>query len=438
MRQPDGSPSRSARLAEVFTPGKQISQHDELCLQLATLRRNEAREASEKQVECEALLNEAVELRAERRWLQEEQESWQRTAVLAQTNEDRCALRYGQAERLLQGEVQALRTDLHTASSLLRGVPTAWVLETDPMASLQEAEAECSRLSESLQQWTQARTASQELAARLQDRLTSLEDSLTSLSAAKEASRRHPEKKIDQGDLDKLRKEIMVLKARARVTGNDFNQEAHELWLARDKEIPRLRAAEYERTSLLRRLNDARYDRDRLARDYKRIIDGLHEQEVSQRASVLGLEASLHACRTEGEEMVGTMRENDERIAEMRQDRYHTETYVEHLSAQLARMEEERNTLKVSVQKPLPLGGALGSLDRDVQVQTLALLNADDHTRIEQLQEELARDKHENQALISTIAELERQLPKAETRVAELRTEVATLRPLLQSPSSVS
>merc|ERR1712187_741446 len=88
---------------------------------------------------------------------------------------------------------------------------------------------------------------------------------------------------------------------------------------------------------------------------YDRIIRGLEQQETEQEASTRDLQAQLVAAKTEGEEMARALDENQDRIVQMRKDRWESETFVQHLNSQMNRLEDERDKMRSSV-RGRPIG----------------------------------------------------------------------------------
>lgn len=415
-----------------WPPVEKPSGHDELCLHLARLRCERNIEELSFRQECEALLARAVDLRADRKELGEETVRWQKLAEHEAEIEERSTARSEKAHRLLVNELQEGQNELKAASASLRGVSADWVIEDEPEKRLEQSKAECRRARDCEEEYQEALSASKQLARCLRNKLNSFtQDTLRSTAdTAKMASSR-----CGLQDLDKLRQEVRRLNVQVEIAERECGEEAKILWHQKDTELPRLRAAELERQQLVGRLGQARYDRDHLERNYTRILNGLQEHEARMELQSQQLSEGLLLCRCEGEEMVATMKENDCSIAEMRKERWETEAFIEHLSNQVAKLEDERNSLKSSLGNGPGRSGALTGIDHDVQVSVLAVLDSQDASLLsrqeQEVCQELLQDEADAQAVVEEMHQQEDALQKVESRNAELRSEVEACKPLL-------
>lgn len=413
---------------KVLWPAEKPSSHDELCLHLAQLRCERDMEEVTFRKECEALLATAVDLRADRRMLEEETARWERIATVEADVEERSCARSEKTQRTLLNELEEGQNELRAASASLRGVAADWVIEDEPEKRLERSEAECRHATHCKAEFEEALSVSKQLVHRLRKKLDShTEDTLrSSASTAKMAGRRGFQ------DLDQLRQEVRRLGVQVEIAEQECGEEAKLLWDKKDTELPRLRAAERERQQLVARLGQARYDRDHLERNFTRIINGLQEHEARMEQQSQQLSEGLFLCRREGEEMVATMKDNDRNIAEMRKERWETEAFIEHLSKQVAKLEDERNSLKTSLgHEP----GTLAGIDHDVRVNVLTLVDATDAHLISRQEQEacedLVQDEADSEAVVEEIQQQECMLQKLESRNAELRSEVGACKPLL-------
>jgi len=205
-------------------------------------------------------------------------------------------------------------------------------------------------------------------------------------------------------------------------------------FLTSEKELPRLRLAEAERRKLQSMHSQALWDRDRLERDFERVIRGLEEQEAQQRWRLHGLHSEVCASKAQGEETLADMREGDMRLAEMRRTESETDDFLRHLNSQLLKLQEERSTLRKSLQRARP-GAAtpspLASMGVDVQEESLQWLMQDRRRLMEECRDAVGRDEREAQAAEDEWKVLEGDLERARERNAELRLEVSALGPLL-------
>ncbi|OLQ03881.1 hypothetical protein AK812_SmicGene13121 [Symbiodinium microadriaticum] len=428
------------------------TRHDELCFHLARLECQRSLEHAAYRKECEELFTEAVELRSERKDLEEEVAGYRRKAVAEEESEQRCTARSEKALRLLAAEVQ---------------VAADWVIEDEPERRLLVAEEECQRTRASMAEYEQEYSASKQLADRLRRRLRAHEERKEEASAKNSAADdlARLATSTARQELENVRHEVKLLKVQLAIAEEECSEEAKLVWQSRDTDLRRLRAAERERqqfvgrlgqaklvwqsrdTDLRRlraaererqqfvgRLGQARFDRDNLDRNYSRIISSLREHETRMEQQADTLAAGLRTCRQEGEEMVASMKENDQSIAEMRKERWETEAFIEHLGTQVARLEDERNSLKASLGNSGSVG-LMAGIDHDVKARVLSLMDLGDQ-RV--LQEEdqarlaLMQDEADLQAVAAEIGEQEEVLQKVEHRNAELRAEVQACRPLLQ------
>lgn len=414
-----------------WPPVEKPSSHDELCLHLAQLRCERNMEELSFRQECEALLACAVDLRADRKELEEETARWQKLAGHEADLEERSTARSEKAHRILVNELQEGQNELKAASASLRGVAADWVIEDEPEKRLERSEAECRRARDCDEEYQEALFASKQLARRLRNKLDShTEDTLrSSADTARMASGA-----LAVQDLDRLRQEVRRLSVQVEIAERECGEEAKLLWHNKDTELPRLRAAELERQQLVGRLGQARYDRDHLERNYTRILNGLQEHEARMELQSQQLSEGLLMCRREGEEMVATMKDNDKSIAEMRKERWETEAFIEHLSNQVAKLEDERNSLKSSLSNG-GKSGMLAGIDHDVQVNVLQLLDSRDASLLSRQEhevcQELLQDEADAQAVGAEMCQQEHALQQLESRNAELRSEVEACKPLL-------
>lgn len=386
--------------------------------------------------ECEELFTEAVELRSERKDLEEEVAGYRRKAVAEEESEQRCTARSEKALRLLAAEVQERQGELREASASLRDVAADWVIEDEPERRLLVAEEECQRTRASMAEYEQEYSASKQLADRLRRRLRAHEERKEEASAKNSAADdlARLATSTARQELENVRHEVKLLKVQLAIAEEECSEEAKLVWQSRDTDLRRLRAAERERQQFVGRLGQARFDRDNLDRNYSRIISSLREHETRMEQQADTLAAGLRTCRLEGEEMVASMKENDQSIAEMRKERWETEAFIEHLGTQVARLEDERNSLKASLGNSGSVG-LMAGIDHDVKARVLSLMDLGDQ-RV--LQEEdqarlaLMQDEADLQAVAAEIGEQEEVLQKVEHRNAELRAEVQACRPLLQ------
>ncbi|CAJ1365023.1 unnamed protein product [Effrenium voratum] len=393
--------------------GNNPTRHDELCLHLARLRCERNTEEITVRGECEALLADAVQLRADRKELEEEVVRWQRRATLEVDVEEKSSARSEKIQRALVAELQEGQSELKAASVSLRGVAADWVIEDEPEKRLERAEAECRHAKDLEAEYDEAVNAAKQLAQRLHTKLASFKNE--EAPDAVRSSAGQPSSGHGLQDLERLRQEVRLLTVQVEIAEQECGEEAKLLVQSKATELPRLRAAERERQQLVGRLGQARYDRDNLERSYTRIVNGLREHEVRMEHQAEELNTGLHTCRLEGEEMVATMKDNDRNIAEMRKERWETEAFIEHLSNQVARLEDERNSLKSS------LGGGSGSalmgIDHDVKASVLALDSRDPDViskRELEVQKELLQDEADTEAIAQEIEEQEEALLKAQ------------------------
>eukprot|EP00439_Symbiodinium_sp_Y106_P022461 s2969_g2.t1 len=412
------------------------TRHDELCFHLARLECQRSLEHAAYRKECEELFTEAVELRSERKDLEEEVAGYRRKAVAEEESEQRCTARSERALRLLAAEVQERQGQLREASASLRDVSADWVIEDEPERRLLVAEEECQRTRASIAEYEQEYSASKQLADRLRRRLRAHEERKEEASAKNSAADdlARLATSTARQELENVRHEVKLLKVQVAIAEEECSEEAKLVWQSRDKDLRRLRAAERDRQQFVGRLGQARFDRDNLDRNYSRIISSLREHETRMEQQADALAAGLRTCRLEGEEMVASMKENDQSIAEMRKERWETEAFIEHLGTQVARLEDERNSLKASLGNSGSVG-LMAGIDHDVKARVLSLMDLGDQ-RV--LQEEdqarlaLMQDEADLQAVAVEIEEQEEVLQKVEQRNAELRAEVQACRPLLQ------
>ncbi|CAJ1449602.1 unnamed protein product [Effrenium voratum] len=401
--------------------GNNPTRHDELCLHLARLRCERNTEEITVRGECEALLADAVQLRADRKELEEEVVRWQRRATLEADVEEKSSARSEKIQRALVAELQEGQSELKAASVSLRGVAADWVIEDEPEKRLERAEAECRHAKDLEAEYDEAVNAAKQLAQRLHTKLASFKNE--EVPDAVRSSAGQPSSGHGLQDLERLRQEVRLLTVQVEIAEQECGEEAKLLVQSKATELPRLRAAERERQQLVGRLGQARYDRDNLERSYTRIVNGLREHEVRMEHQAEELNTGLHTCRLEGEEMVATMKDNDRNIAEMRKERWETEAFIEHLSNQVARLEDERNSLKSSLGGS---GSALMGIDHDVKASVLALDSRDPDViskRELEVQKELLQDEADTEAIAQEIEEQEEALLKLESRNAELRSE---------------
>ncbi|CAJ1403583.1 unnamed protein product [Effrenium voratum] len=391
--------------------GNNPTRHDELCLHLARLRCERNTEEITVRGECEALLADAVQLRADRKELEEEVVRWQRRATLEADVEEKSSARSEKIQRALVAELQEGQSELKAASVSLRGVAADWVIEDEPEKRLERAEAECRHAKDLEAEYDEAVNAAKQLAQRLHTKLASFKNE--EVPDAVRSSAGQPSSGHGLQDLERLRQEVRLLTVQVEIAEQECGEEAKLLVQSKATELPRLRAAERERQQLVGRLGQARYDRDNLERSYTRIVNGLREHEVRMEHQAEELNTGLHTCRLEGEEMVATMKDNDRNIAEMRKERWETEAFIEHLSNQVARLEDERNSLKSSLGGS---GSALMGIDHDVKASVLALDSRDPDViskRELEVQKELLQDEADTEAIAQEIEEQEEALLKA-------------------------
>merc|ERR1712079_94451 len=126
--------------------------------------------------------------------------------------------------------------------------------------------------------------------------------------------------------------------------------------------------------------SQALWERDRLERDFERVIRGLEEQEAQQRLRLHGLQSEVRAAKAQDEETLAALRQGDVRLAEMRRDESQTDEFMQHLNSQLLRLDEERSALRKSLRRAKP-GEArpspLANMGVDVQEESLQWLMQD-------------------------------------------------------------
>lgn len=375
---------------------------------------------------CEQLLSFGVELRVERRELQDEIGLYQREAVEARETSVRAVARYGKSTGQLRSELDAQKASLGSVRTTHRAV-----LEDEPEDSLQDVEEQCQLLREEDAEWRDACEASEQLTEHLANKLGSLEAEVGRLRVGRifdPESRRAAEPSTEE--LERLRNEVKVLSRKATMVAGEADEETRVLWDATEGELPRLRRADEERRDLQAQLSQARHDRDSLERDYQRVLRGLGEQEASQEINKRGLLTTLMETRAEGEEMVASLRKTDENLAELRLARADAEAFSEHLSTQVARLEMERNRLIQSLLVRQPGSGAAGplaSMGRATEEEALAWRRQDRMRANEEGHEALLRDEEEVRVVEEDCRGLETQLAESERHNAELRGELAAL-----------
>merc|ERR1712039_865703 len=127
----------------------------------------------------------------------------------------------------------------------------------------------------------QARSASAELTERLAFRLGNLEAEVGHLRQGVYSGAIKPNK-LSPEELEKLQAEVNILEAKLKLVIGEAGEEARQIWIENEDELPRLRIVEMERRKLQATLAQARWDKDSLERDYDRIVRGLEEQEEQQ------------------------------------------------------------------------------------------------------------------------------------------------------------
>lgn len=439
MLLPDASDL--ARVADVYATGRSAPLQGSIQLRLASLWQREAADKLTHRQHCESLLNSAVELRAEKRQLQ------------AQANtlmNDKLALRQAQVKeqhrgaavtRRLQEELKLQKRHLDDTKRNLKEVDSIWAMEDSPQEVIKEAEAEIRLFREQHEELTEAQAASEQLAKRLALRVPELQNQVTQLRISAKANAHKPlgaspRHRVTKHDLEKLEKEIAVLESRAAIIVDEAGEEGRRLFDHLDVELPRLRAAHGERRRMQTRLYQAQWEHDKLEKDYERIIKGLEDQEVKSSENTAYMKPILQMARREGEEMVAKMKKNDEAIAEMRHERSETEMFISHLTTTLRRLEADRTKLAGKVRSAVPSSppsSKAAAMDPRAKAESLAWQRQDHDRLVQETRAALQRDESEAEAAHIDFELMQRRLPEAEARNAELRAEVAAMAPYLRT-----
>lgn len=380
-----------------------------------------------------------MELRAEHRQLQLEASDFRREAQSEMDIISRQESRGDQAGDRLRGELEVHQDELRAARTRLQNVSATSVLEDEPENSLRKWRRECVDMTEAGSEFDSSRMACEELAERLGRRIDGLQAEVARAKLSGKALRIEHMAKMTPAEISKLHGEVKVLSAKVAVTAGEVDEEARHLWLMDEKELPRLRQHEAERRRLQNMLAQAQWDRDSLQRDYNRIITGLREQQQAQGANERELRSHLAATRTEGEEMVATMRAADLRLQETRQDCWETECFVRHLTEQVESLEEERRKLRISFSVSRPGSGQpgrLADLSPAAQDASIAWMRQDNDRLVNEVRAAGTRDEEEARVVGDECMEAELRLVRAEERNVELRSETAALAPLLQKTSA--
>jgi len=425
----------SGRHLQTCYGGSSPSHTDELRLQLATLRWKASCEEAQQRSNCEVMLQQAVELRAERRQLGVEVTTLEHEAAASRTQAARDTVRLGQNNLGLLEKLRAQQARFETEHLELQELGATAVLEDDPDAALREMEADCRHFQEEESEWAAASLASEELEERLQARLAEMEAEADSLMRKVKDGRFVAVAKYETpADVERLRREVDLLSSKVAMLNNECGYDVQLHFLTSEKELPRLRLAEAERRRLQSMHAQALWDRDRLERDFERVIRGLEEQEAQQRLRLHGMHSEVRAAKAQGEETLAALREGDVRLAEMRRDEGETDEFMRHLNSQLLKLEEERSTLRKSLRRAKP-GGAtpspLANMGVDVQEESLQWLMQDRRRLMEECRDAVGRDEREAQAAEHEWKCLEEDVERARERNAELRLEACALGPLL-------
>jgi len=381
------------------------------------------------------MLQQAVELRAERRQLGVEVTTLEHEAAASRTQAARDTVRLGQSNLGLRERLRAQQTRFETERLELQELGATAVLEDDPDAALREMEADCRHLKEEESEWASASLASEELEERLHARLAEMEAEVDSLMRKARDGRFAAVAKYETpADVERLRREVDLLSSKVAMLNSECGYDVQLHFLTSEKELPRLRMAEAERRKLQSMHSQALWERDRLERDFERVIRGLEEQEAQQRLRLHGLHSEVCASKAQGEETLAALREGDVRLAEMRRDESETDEFMGRLNSQLLKLEQERATLRKSLRRAKP-GGAtpspLANMGVDVQEESLQWLKQDRRRLMQECREAVGRDEREAQAAADGWKVLEEELARAQKRNSELRLEVSALGPLL-------
>lgn len=411
------------------------SHTDALRLQLATLRWKASCEEVQQRSNCEVMLQQAVELRAERRQLGVEVTTLEHEAAASRTQAARDTVRLGQNNLGLLEKLRAQQARFETERLELQELGATAVLEDDPDAALREMEADCRHLQEEESEWAAASLASGELEDRLHARLVEIEAEADSLMRKVRDGRFVAVAKYETpADVERLRREVDLLSSKVAMLNNECGCDVELLFLTSEKELPRLRLAEAERRKLQSMHSQALWERDRLERDFERVIRGLEEQEAQQRLRLHGLHSEVRAAKAQEEETLAALQQGDVRLSEMRRDGSQTDDFMQQLNSQLLRLDEERNALRKSLRRAKPGGTSpspLANMGVDVQEESLQWLMQDRRRLMEECRDAVGRDESEAQAAEDEWKVLEEEVERARERNAELRLEASALGPLL-------
>eukprot|EP00928_Gymnodinium_smaydae_P019637 TRINITY_DN17542_c0_g2_i1.p1 TRINITY_DN17542_c0_g2~~TRINITY_DN17542_c0_g2_i1.p1 ORF type:complete len:424 (-),score=67.90 TRINITY_DN17542_c0_g2_i1:102-1373(-) len=419
MRQLD-SPSRS-----FHRPGGRSNRGgvDALRLQLATLRRREAQIALSQRDECETLLARAVQIRNERRELQTELQRCERGSSSATGRSEAVNERMEVELRMEQRAMDHARHELSRVEEAEERLGTE---------SARNINAQSASLREEGEKYDKAARASDELSERLEERWEGVEAEIDELRQAQ--SRLEVEvPDVPKETLVRLRENVASLTAKLEIADEECGPEAKRLWLMADSTVARLKIAQGERRRLNHVLLQARWDHDNLKSSYDRIMRGLLEQHEAQHQSMESLREESAASRREAEEMAATIRSNDEALQRAREDQLKAETFVQHLTTQVNRLETERDTLRQKM-RDQPAGPALADgsgLSKEANREAAQFLRQDHRRLIDESRAALARDKDEEEGVAEVCELLEVELRRAEQRKGELESEANMVLPLL-------
>lgn len=416
----------------------------ELRYHLAVLKQKEALAADAQRHECEALLEGAVELRAEKRYLQQETSDFRNYLGTCQAEHKVFSERFDKKNMHLHSELAVHRLKLDEARSNLSRLNAEWVLEDNPEEALAAAKRRVADQRKQHEEWEHATLAAEELSDRLSLRLGDLEEEAYAAKNKMKTGKDGLKSLVTPAEFRNLQEETRMLSAKVAIESVDVHDARRHLQLHGDTEIPRLKAADAERRRLQKMLMDTRWQHDNLQRDYDRVIRGLQEQENVQEQKSEEYAESIRETRDEGEEMLVSVKQNDLQIAEMRHDRMETELFVQHLNNHIARLEDERVRLKEVIKDAATAERRPGfdpnvrKLGPDGHNEVLSWLREDREKLLNENTAALRKDEAEAAAVESQCEDAELQLMQVEERNAMLRSEVSMAEPLLANAQSQS
>jgi len=414
-------------------------QLKELRYHLAKLKQKEALAADAQRQECESLLEGAVRLRAEKRYLQQETADCRQHHALYKAESNHVTQKWDQKREKLFQDLACQRGKLDECRDGLKDLHADWILEDNPEMAYEQAHQDCLQHQHQSEEWEEATLAAEELSDRLTTKLGDMEEEVYVMKRKLQMGAAGFDDKamVTPAEFMKIQQETRALAAKVALESAGVGREARRLWIHGDSEIPRLKAAEVERNRLQRMLMDTRWQHDNLQRDYTRVILGLEEQESSQAQTAKELAKAITETRDEGEEMLASVKQNDLQVAEMRHDRMETELFVQHLNSHIARLEDERVNLHqvvkeaASAERRPGFDPNLRRLGPNGHNEVLEWLKQDRDNLLDESMEALQNDEAEAYAVAAQCETVELDLMQVEERNTMLRSEVTMAEPML-------